>query len=146
VVAIPGLPEGLSFPFTISNKAADGFFTKTQTVDNFSLVTGAEGNTSLISNLDASGNFTITVQHGTQACRVLSILFQAQKLIGEGQLPAFTFPVSYFDINQTPPETHSGFDCLIARSPDVSYGASLGTVAWSFVSATIVSNFSSRAV
>lgn len=141
---IPGLPSGLSFPFTITGRAADGFFTKTNTVDFASLVTGAEGNTSIVLNPDDSGNLAITVQHGTIGCRVLSILFSAQRLIGEGQLPPFTFPVTYRDNNCTPPETHAGFNCMIARSPDVSFGASLGTVVWSFVAARVISNFSSR--
>lgn len=143
-IQIPGLPQGLQFPFPIVGRAADGFFTKTRTTDFATLVTGAEGNTSIVINPDQSGNFTITVQHGTLACRVLGILFAAQELIGEGQIPPFTFPVGYRDNNCTPPETHSGFNCLIARPPDVSYGASLGTLAWSFVSATVISNYGSR--
>ena len=143
-VIIPGLPSGLKFPFTIPGKAADGFFAKAVTTDFATLVTGAEGNTSIVCNPDASGNFTITLQHGTIGCRILGILFSAQRLIGEGQLPPFTFNVSYRDNNCTPPETHAGFDCLIARPPDVSFGASLGTLAWSFVAATIASNYSSR--
>lgn len=143
-IQIPGLPQGLQFPFPITGRAADGFFTKARTTDFATLVTGAEGNTSIVLNADQSGNFTITVQHGTIACRVLGILFAAQELIGEGQIPPFTFPVSYRDNNQLPPETHSGFNCLIARPPDVSFGASLGTLAWMFVSATVISNYSSR--
>lgn len=143
-LVIPGLPSGLKFPYTIIGKAADGFYTKTQTVDFASLVTGAEGNTSIVINPDDSGNFTITLQHGTIGNRILSILFSAQRLIGEGQLPPFTFPVTYRDNNCVPPETHAGFNCMIARSPDVSFGASLGTVVWSFISAKVISNFSSR--
>lgn len=142
-VAIPGLPQGLTFPFPIAGKAADGFFTKAVTVDFASLVTGAEGNTGLVINPDSSGNFTITVKHGTVTCRVLSILFKAQQLMGT-LLPIFTFSVSYRDNNMVPPETHDGFNCLIARPPDVSFGANVGDLAWPFVSATIVSNYSAR--
>lgn len=143
-VALPNLPQGFSFPFSVLGRAADGFFTKARTTDSVSLVTGAEGNTSLVIDPNASGNFTITLQHGTVSCRALSLLFTAQELIGEGQLPFFTFNVTYRDNNQTPPETHAGFNCLIMREPDVSFGASLGTVVWGFVSATVKSNFSSR--
>ena len=143
-VDLPGLPQGLQFPFAITGRATDGFFAKTRTTDFASLVTGAEGNTSIVLNPDQSGNFTITLQHGTIGCRVLSILYAAQELIGEGQLPPFTFNVSYRDNNSTPPETHEGLNCLIARPPDMTFGASLGTLAWSFVAATVISNYSSR--
>ena len=145
-IQIPGLPQGLSFPATISGRAADGFYTKTATTDSVSLLSGAEGNVQLVHNHDASGNFAITLNHGTLFCRLLSILFAAQKLIGDGQLPAFTFPVTYRDNNSVPAETHEAFNCLIMRNPDVSFGASVGTVAWSFVSTRIISNFSSRGV
>jgi hypothetical protein len=144
-VNIPGLPQGLTFPFPILGKAADGFFTKASSVDFASLVTGAENNTAIVINPNDSGNFTITLQHGTLACRILSILFNAQKLMGLA-LPIFTFPVSYRDNNCTPAETHDGFNCLIMRSPDVSYGAQPGTLAWGFVATTIISNNSSRLV
>jgi hypothetical protein len=143
-IPIPGLPQGFTFPYSITGRAADGFFTKARTVDSVTLVTGAEGNTSLVVNPDTSGNFAITLQHGTLGCRLLSILYSAQSLMGEGQIPPFTFSVTYRDNNQTPPETHAAFNCLIARSPDVSFGASLGTVVWGFVAASVVSNFSSR--
>ena len=145
-IQIPGLPQGFTFPATVTNRAADAFFTKTATTDSVSMVSGAEGNVQLVHNHDASGNFTITVQHGGLFNRLFSILFAAQKLIGTGQLPPFTFPVTYRDNNSVPPETHEGFNCLIMRNPDVSYGASVGTVAWAFVSTDIISNFSSRGV
>jgi hypothetical protein len=144
-VVIPGLPAGINFPFAIPGKAADGFFTNTMSADFASLVTGAEGNTGIVINMDASSNFAITLQHGTIGNRALSILYNAQRLMGT-QLPIFTFPVAYRDNNNTPPETHDGFNCLIAKRPDVSYGASIGTLVWGFVSVTTVSNFSSRAV
>ena len=143
-IKIPGLPQGFTFPLVIVGRAADGFFTKTATVDTVSMVSGAEGNVQHVFNHDASGNVTITLQHGTFACRALSILFAAQQLIGEGQIPAFTFPVTLSDANSTPPEVHEAFNCLIMRNPDVTFGASLGTITWSFASAQIISNFSSR--
>ena len=143
-VTIPGLPQSYSFPYTISGRAADGFFTKALAEDTVSMITGAEGNTQLVLNHNESGNFTITVHHGTRACRLFSLLFKAQRLIGSGQLPPFTFPVHYRDLSCTPPETHTGFNCMIMRDPDISFGASVGTVVWGFVSATIVSNLSSR--
>jgi len=145
-VVIPGLLPGLTFPFPLVNaKAADGFFAKASTVDFASLVSGAEGNTGLVVNPDDSGNFTITLKHGTIACQILSVLFNAQKLMGT-QLPTFTFNVNYRDNNCFPPETHDGFGCLIMRSPDVSYGATIGDIVWGFVSTRIVSNLSSRPV
>ena len=145
-IQIPGLPQGLTLPFVVTNRAADAFFTKTATTDSVSLVSGAEGNNQLVHNHDASGNFTITLNHGGLYNRLFSSLFAAQKLIGEGQLPPFTFPITYRDNNSTPPETHEAFNCLIMRNPDVSYGASLSTIAWAFVSTDIISNFSSRGV
>ena len=145
-IDIPNLPQGFNFPFPIAGKAADGFFTKARTTDFATIVTGAEGNSSLVINPDQSGNFAITLQHGTDACRALSLLYQAQELMGAGQLPPFTFSVAYRDNNCTPPETHTGFNCLIGRTPDTSFGASLGTLVWPFVSATIISNHSARAV
>lgn len=142
-LVIPNLPQGFSFPFVITGRAADGFFTNTATTDFASLVSGAEGNTGIVINPDESSNFAITLQHGTVACRNLSILFNAQRLIGT-LLPPFTFGVAYRDNNCQPPETHDGFNCLIMRRPDVSYGASYGTLVWAFVAARTVSNYSAR--
>ena len=143
-IVIPGLPNGLTFPVIVTGRAADAFFTKTATTDSVSLVSGAEGNNQLVHNHDASGNFTITLQHGSFYNRLLSIVFSAQKLIGSGQLPPFTFPVVYRDSNSVPAETHEASHCLIMRNPDVSFGASLGTIAWAFVATEIVSNFGNR--
>ncbi len=145
-VPIPGLPQGITLPFTITGRAPDGFFTKTATVDTISMVSGAEGNVQHIFNHDRSGNVTVTVQHGTLSCRLLSILFNAQTLIGEGQLPAFKFPVTLRDNNSTPPEVHEAFNCMIMRNPDVSFGASLGTIVWSFAATDLISHLSSRGV
>ena len=142
-ITIPGLPQGFSFPLVIPGRAADGFFTKTATVDTVSMVAGAEGNVQHIFSHDESGTVNVTVNHRTLACRALSILFAAQKLIGQGQLPRFTFPVTLTDANCTPPEVHEAFNCLIMRNPDVTWGASLGTITWAFASPTIISNMSS---
>jgi hypothetical protein len=143
-VLIPGLPSGVVLPFTLVGKAADNFFSITNTADMVSMITGADGNTTHVINNDESGNFSIVIRRGSIGNRVLSILFRAQRLIGQGQLPPFTFPVTVRDNNATPPTTHAGFNCMILRQPDDTFGASDADVTWGFVAATLISNFSSR--
>ncbi|GAF71244.1 unnamed protein product, partial [marine sediment metagenome] len=143
-IVIPGLPQGLSFPYPITGRAADSFFTTTNNTPMASTQMGAEGNGTLVISADESGVMTISVTAGSAANRILSILFRAQRLIGSGQLPAFSFPVTYRDNNKLPPETHEGINCMIAQQPDVDYGAADGTIPWGFVAVTLISNFSSR--
>jgi hypothetical protein len=145
-VAIPNLPAGVVLPYTIVGKAADNFFAITNTTDMVSMITGADGNTSLAINPDESGQIAITIKRASLGNRVLSILFRAQRLIGQGQLPAFTFPVTVRDNNATPPTTHAGFNCMILRQPDDTFGMSDGDITWGFVAPTLISNFSSRLV
>lgn len=143
-VAIPGLPQGFNFPFAVIGRAADGFFTRARATDSVTTPVGAEGNAQHVYNADESGDFVITVNQGTLTCVVLSALYKAQSLIGEGQLPPFTFNVEYRDNNCFPAETHTGFNCLIARLPDTSFGASVGTLVWTFRSAQQLANFGAR--
>lgn len=143
-IPLPALPAQLKFPLTIVGRAADNFFNVTNSADMVSLSVGADGAASFVINNDESGNFTINTTRGTRSNQALSILFRAQRLIGEGQLPPFTFGVSIRDNNATPPTTHQGFKCLILRQPDDAFGAGDGTIAWGFLAAQVVSNFSGR--
>lgn len=143
-VAIPGLPAGVTLPFTVVGKAADNFFSVTNAVDMISMSVGAEGNATHVFNEDESGSFSVVCTRGGFSNRVLSIMFRAQRLIGAGQLPPFTYGVAIRDNNAIPPTTHTGFQCLITRQPDDSFGAADGTITWGFMAAQIVSNFSGR--
>jgi hypothetical protein len=143
-IAIPNLPQGVTFPFTIAGKATDNFFTVTNTADMVSMVTGADGNTSHVISPDESGNISVVIKRAAFFNQVLSILFRAQRLIGAGQIPPFTFNVTVRDNNATPPTSHAGFNCLILRQPDDTFGASDGEITWGFVAATLVSNFAGR--
>jgi len=138
------LPQGVSLPYTVQGKSADNFFATANTSDMVTMAVGADGGTTHVVNADESGNFTLTLKHGTFACFMLSRLFRAQRLIGQGQLPPFTFPVTYRDPTCTPAETHEALNCLILRQPDMSFGASLADVTWGFVAATVISNFGAR--
>ena len=143
-VQIPGLPAGLVFPFTVTGRAADNFFSVTNTTDMVSMSIGAEGNATHVINADESGSVAIVLTRGSPYNRALSILFRAQRLIGQGQLPPFTFGVSIRDNNSIPPTSHAAFQCLITRQPDDAFGASDGQITWGFMAAQIVSNFSGR--
>ena len=143
-VTIPGLPQGITLPYTVVGKAADNFFSVTNAADMVSAVIGADGNATHVVNADESGNITVNVTRGGEFNRVMSILFRAQRLIGAGQLPPFTFNVGVRDNNATPATTHSAFNCMILRQPDDTFGASDGEIAWGFVAARLVSNFSAR--
>lgn len=143
-VPLPNLPAQVSFPLTVVGRATDNFFTVTNTTDHTSMVVGAEGNVTHVLNPDESGNVSIVLTRGTFSNTALSVLYRAQRLIGAGQLPPFTFGVSVRDNNATPPTTHQAFKCLILRQPDDAFGASDGTITWGFVAAQIVSNYSGR--
>jgi hypothetical protein len=143
-INIPGLPTGVTLPFTMVGRAADNFFSVANAVDMISMSVGAEGNATHVFNEDQSGSFSIVLTRGSLSNRVLSILFKAQRLIGAGQLPPFTFGVVVRDNNAIPATTHSGFQCLIQRQPDDAFGAADGTITWGFMAAQIVSNFSGR--
>lgn len=143
-VAIPGLPSGVTLPFTVVGRAADNFFTVTNTADMVSFATGAEGNVTHVLNEDESGNIAVVLTRGGFYNRVLSILFRAQRLIGSGQIAPFTFNVTIRDNNAVPPTSHAGFHCLITRQPDDAFGAGDGTITWGFMAAQIISNFSGR--
>lgn len=143
-ISIPGLPEGITLPWTVSGKAADSFFSVTNTADMVSMVVGADGNISHVISQDESGNFSVVIKRGGRTNQVLSILYRAQRLMGAGQLPPFTFSVAVRDNNATPPTTHNGFNCLIVRQPDDTFGASDGEITWGFAAAQVISNFGSR--
>lgn len=143
-LALPALPNGFSFPFTVVGRAADNFFNITNAADMVSMVVGAEGNPTHVISNDESGNIAITLSRGSPSNRALSILYRAQRLIGQGQLPPFTFGVTVRDNNAVPPTTHLGLKCLILRQPDDQFGAGDGSITWGFVAAQIISNFSAR--
>lgn len=143
-ISIPGLPAGVTLPWSVSGKTADNFFSVTNTADMVSMITGADGNITHVINQDESGNFSLVIRRGGLTNQVFSILYRAQRLMGAGQLPPFTFSVTVRDNNATPPTTHNGFNCLILRQPDDAFGASDGDITWGFVAAQLISNFSSR--
>lgn len=143
-VQIPNLPQGVTLPFTVVGKSTDNFFTVTNATDMVTTVVGADGNPSHVVNADESGNVSIVIKRGGFSNFVLSQLFRAQRLIGEGQLPPFTFGVTVTDNNQIPPTKHSAFNCMILRQPDDTFGASDGEITWGFVAAQIVSNWTYR--
>jgi hypothetical protein len=143
-VQVPGLPDGLTLPFTVTGRAADNFFSVTNATDMISMSVGAEGNATHVINSDETGNISIVLTRGSFYNRVLSILFRAQRLIGEGAVPPFTFGVTIRDNNALPPTSHAAFQCLIMRQPDDAFGAADGTITWGFMAAQIVSNFSGR--
>ena len=143
-IVIPGLPQGFTLPYTVTGRTTDNFFTVTNASDMVSNVVGAEGNVTHVINNDESGNISIVVKRGSPSNVLLGILFRAQRLIGEGQLPPFTFGVTVRDNNATPPTSHAAFNCLIMRQPDDTFGASEGDITWGFMAATIVSNFQGR--
>lgn len=143
-IPIPGLPQGFQFPLIVTGLATDNFFTVTNTTDMVSMAVGTEGLVTHIINADESGNVSVNLKQGTVAVRALGLLFRAQRLIGAGQLPPFTFPVGVRDTNCTPPETHEAQNCLILRQPDVTFGAGEPEITFGFVAAQIISNWSSR--
>lgn len=143
-IQIPNLPQGVTFPFTVIGKSADNFFTVTNATDMITTVVGADGNVSHVVSPDESGNISIVLKRGSFFNFVMGKLFRAQRLIGEGQLPPFTFGATVRDNNATPPTTHAGFNCMILRQPDDTFGASDGEITWGLVAATLVSNFSGR--
>lgn len=143
-VPIPGLPQGFQFPLIITGRATDNFYTVTNAADMVSTAVGTEGLVTHVINADESGNVSVTLKQGGLAVRTLGILFRAQRLIGEGQLPPFTFPVGIRDNNCTPPETHDALNCMILRQPDVTFGAGEPEITVGFVAAQVISNWSSR--
>lgn len=143
-VTIPGLPNGFSLPFTLGGKAADGFATNARSVDFASMTPGADGYVTHVCNADQSGTIVYVCKQGTVVNKILGAIFAAQELIGEGQIPAFTFPVSTADYNCTPAERHEGFNAMIARPADVAYGASVPTLTWTFNCATLKSTYGAR--
>ncbi len=143
-INIPGLPAGVTLPFTVVGKAADNFFSVTNATDMISMSVGAEGNATHVFNEDETGSFAVVLTRGALSNRLLSVLYRAQRLIGAGQLPPFTFGVAIRDNNAIPPTTHTGFQCLITRQPDDAFGAADGTITWGFMAAQVVSNFSGR--
>lgn len=143
-VAIPGLPAGVTLPFSMVGRAADNFFSVTNATDMISMSVGAEGNATHVFNEDETGSISVVLTRGSPYNRVLSILFRAQRLIGAGQLPPFTFGVQVRDNNAVPPTSHAAFQALIMRQPDDAFGAGDGTITWGFMAAQIVSNFSGR--
>jgi hypothetical protein len=143
-LVIPNLPAGIAFPATVVGRAADNFFNVTNAADMVSMAVGAEGNATHVINNDETGNISIVLTRGSFFNRVMSILFRAQRLIGEGQLPPFTFGVKIRDNNAVPATQHTGLNCMILRQPDDAFGASDGEITWGFVAAQIVSNYSGR--
>jgi len=143
-IPIPGLPAGFQFPLIITGRTTDSFYAIANATDMVTTAVGTEGLVTHVINADESGSVTVNLKQGTLAVRALGILFRAQRLIGEGQLPAFTFPVGVRDNNCTPPETHDALNCLILRQPDVTFGAGEPEIAFGFVAARIISNWSSR--
>lgn len=143
-VQIPGLPQGITLPWSVTGKATDNFFSVSNAADMVTMAVGADGNVSHVVNADESGNISIVLKRGSLSNQVLSVLFRAQRLIGQGQLPPFTFGVQVTDNNTLPPTTHKGFNCMILRQPDDAFGASDGEITWGFVAAQLISNFSGR--
>jgi len=140
-VIIPGLPQGLSLPYTVVGKSADSFFTTANDTPMITVAKGAEGNNDFVISADEAGVMNITVKKDGAANRIFSIIFRAQRLIGSGQLPPFSFPVSYRNNNKSPPESHEGVQCMIGQQPDADYGADQGDVLWAFVTLKLISNY-----
>ena len=63
-INIPGLPAGVTLPFTVVGKAADNFFSVTNATDMISMSVGAEGNATHVFNEDETGSFSIVLTRG----------------------------------------------------------------------------------
>lgn len=129
-VDIPGLPEGVGFPFTATGRGTDEFATASRTTDSVTLEVGLDGEGVFNVTFDRSGTLTLTFMKFSFLNIALSAAHNAMQNPINPLL--FTLPVKYNDpyaVNRS----MTARDCVVQRPPDWSAAASEGENAWSLL-------------
>lgn len=130
-VAIPGLEGPAAFPFVLSGRASDEFFTAARNVDTVSMEVGTDGEAVANVTFDRSGTLTLVVMRSSYLNIALSLAHRA--LENPINPLFFTFPVEYTDPYSIGSNVVAQ-NCIIQRPADLSLGATQGNNTWTLLS------------
>ena len=140
-VAIPGLPEGVGFPFVMSGRPADEFASADRNTDSVTLEVGTDGEGVFNITFDKSGTMTITVMETSFLNIALSLAHTA--MTNEVAPLLFTLPVKYNDPFAISKNVIAS-NCVIQRPPPMTFGATAGTNAWVLLAHQVEINHGAR--
>ena len=126
-VTIPGLPEGIGFPFIATGRGTDEFANATRNTDSVTLEVGTDGEGVFNVTFDRSGTLTLTFKKFSFLNIALSAAHNA--LTNPISPLLFTLPVKYNDpyaINRN----MTARNCIVQRPPDWIAAAQEGENAW----------------
>ena len=141
-VVIPNLPAGVGFPFLMSGRASDEFASADQTEDTVSLEVGADGEGVYVLSFNRSGTLVITVMKTSFLNVGLSFAHNAMR--NQANPLIFTIPVTYKDPFAIGSKM-SAKACVLQRSPPMTFGASVGTNAWTLLTHDLEINHGANA-
>lgn len=118
------LPFGLTIPHAIDGRAPDAFLTVGREVPVNSKTTGADGEVTVNTSLNKSGQFTVTVSQSSLSNIVLSSMMT----LWESGV-RFFFPLTVVDLESFG-TLYEAEQCYIQGWPEGSFGAASGSLAW----------------